>query len=80
MKKTRIKEISTDGVSVFYPQYLGWFGRWKTYQQYRFNTFGEIVAYDCFYHTLKDAQEFLIKIHHKPEVKAIIHDNNNIGG
>ena len=69
MKKTRIKEISVDNYSYFYPQYLGWFKRWRNFKDY-----GPYYTSDFCFKTLKEAQDFLHRITHKPIVNILIHE------
>jgi len=69
--KTRIKEVVIDGRSYFYPQYLGWFKRWKGFRDY---CMGYYIQDENF-KTSEEAREFLKRINHKPVVKVNIYDS-----
>lgn len=72
MKETRIKEIIIDEANYFYPQYLGWFKRWRN-----FRNCGPYYDSDFCFKTLAEAREFLRKINHKSVVKVSIHDEES---
>lgn len=72
-KKTRIKQITIgrSRISYFYPQYLGWFKKWRNFKRYNSSYMAEI---DVYFSLLEDAREFLKEVNYKPVVKVSIHD------
>jgi hypothetical protein len=64
MKKTRIKEISINGNSKFYPQYLGLLG-WCNYYEH--------IDVAKYFYDLEMARKFINRFE---KVNIIIHDDN----
>lgn len=70
MRQTRIKETSVDGYSYFFPQYLGWFKKWRNFKNYQ-----PYYSADFCFKTLAEAKDFLNKVNHKPVVNVLIHND-----